>query len=94
MEQSDLRLMGKLASEIIAADALGRNFQFEQTIGKWLSLVLSEAFNATVFEGFSHYSAEKCHEDRHGEGTCPYFKARDYSCEGRNFNLSFHILAS
>ena len=77
--------MARLASEIIAADALGRNFKSTQSLGRWISSVLPEVFKATIFEGFSYFSAEECHEERHGENTCSFFKARDYVCDGKYF---------
>ena len=83
LKSSDLVLKAKLVAQIIAADALGRNFKASQSFGKWISLVLPEVFNRTSFEGFSHYSSEQCHEQRFGNGTCPILKARDNLCDGK-----------
>ena len=83
LKSVDLVLAANLAAQIIAADALSRNFKASQSFGKWISLVLPEVFNSTSFEGFSYYSSELCHEERYGNGTCSELKARDDLCEGK-----------
>ena len=71
-----------LMAKIISADALSQRFIPEQSFGKILANYLPEIHGSSAFTGFSVYSASKCYESRHGNGTCSKFRARDGLCLG------------
>ena len=72
----------KQIAQIIAADAISLDFKPSQSFGKTLAAIPEVLLKSSPFDGFSNYSAEKCHEFVHGIGTCPSYLARDSSCTG------------
>ena len=69
-------------AKIISADVLSKRFNPEQSLGAILANYLPEVRGTSPFNGFSAFSAEKCHETKHGEGTCSMFSSRDNNCQG------------
>ena len=74
--------LGLAMAQIIAADALSRQFKPTQSFGKILAQFETDILELEPYSGFSNYSAERCHEYVHGPGTCTNFFSRDNACEG------------
>ena len=70
------------AAKVIAADALSANFVPTQSLGEVLAHFLPKILGHSLRYGFSHYSAETCHESIHGSGSCSKLLARDVECTG------------
>ena len=70
-----------IMAELISSDAISRQFNRTQSMGGLLANFLTTLFNETLYSGFSYYSKEKCHEFKHGEGTCPKKLYRDDNCK-------------
>lgn len=70
----------ELLAQILASEVLSQNFEATQSLGGMIADFLPKLFNASAFEGFSHYSKEDCHESVHGIGTCSKFLAREDDC--------------
>ena len=72
-----------ILTRIISAHIVSSNFEMEQTVGDFLGNFMQLMYNDTLLRGFSHYSAEACHEFYHGINTCDRWRARDFECKGR-----------
>ena len=69
-----------LAAQILAADALSRNFEREQDFGEMLAHFLPTVSGDSPFSGFSKYSEFQCNKSRAGIGFCSTFTAREGLC--------------
>ena len=85
--QKEVYLSPKLAvdvdghlTNIILAHIISSNFEMRQSTGDFLGNFMPLMLNDTLFDGFSWYSEEECHESKHGNGTCSYLLARDSEC--------------
>lgn len=70
-------------AKIMAADAISARFKPTQALGSILAGFLPAIHGSSAFEGFTYFSAELCHELKHGKGTCSKFLSRDDSCLGK-----------
>ena len=65
---------------MLAGHFLSHNLEMEFGLGDLLSNFMPVLFDDSLIKGFSHYKAEACHEQVHGEGTCGFFAHRDDQC--------------